>query len=107
MKFPEGTVAGLYKKAMVNNAETDVVRFDGQKYNWTLKEFDVSRNFSYNYCFQRHSSAFAHGLLEAGFTQGDKLVVFVDQTSSAESLVGQMGAIKAGVSVVTFDEKDN
>jgi hypothetical protein len=29
MKFPEGTVAGLYKKAMVNNAETDVVRFDG------------------------------------------------------------------------------
>lgn len=95
MKFPEGTVAGLYKKAMVNNAETDVVRFDGQKYNWTLKEFD------------RHSSAFAHGLLEAGFTHGDKLVVFVDQTSSAESLVAQMGAIKAGVSVVTFDEKDN
>ena len=49
MKFPEGTVAGFYKKAMVNNAETDVVRFDGQKYNWTLKEFDVSRKFFYNY----------------------------------------------------------
>lgn len=49
MKFPEGTVAGLYKKAMVNNAETDVVRFDGQKYNWTLKEFDVSIKFFYNY----------------------------------------------------------
>ena len=29
MKFPEGTVAGLYKKAMVSNSETDVVRFDG------------------------------------------------------------------------------
>lgn len=43
MKFPEGTVAGLYKKAAVANSEKDIVRFDGQKYNWTLKEFDVSR----------------------------------------------------------------
>ena len=42
MKFPEGTVAGLYKKALANNSEYDIVRFDGQKYNWTLKEFDVS-----------------------------------------------------------------
>ena len=49
MKFPEGTVAGLYKKAMASNSETDVVRFDGQKYNWTLKEFDVRKRFSYNY----------------------------------------------------------
>ena len=43
MKFPEGTVAGLYKKAAVANSEKDIVRFDGQKYNWTLKEFDVSK----------------------------------------------------------------
>jgi long-subunit acyl-CoA synthetase (AMP-forming) len=45
--------------------------------------------------------------LEAGFTPGDKLVLYADQTYTAESLVTQMGAIKAGVSVVTFDEKDD
>ena len=61
------------------------------------------------FCFslQRYSSAFAFGLLEAGFTPGDKLVLYADQTYTAESLVTQMGAIKAGVSVVTFDEKDD
>ena len=57
--------------------------------------------------FQRYSSAFAFGLLEAGFTPGDKLVLYCDQTYSTESLVSQMGAIKAGVSVVSFDEKDS
>ena len=36
-------MAGLYKKAAAANSEKDIVRFDGQKYNWTLKEFDVSR----------------------------------------------------------------
>ena len=46
-------------------------------------------------------------MIEAGFTPGDKLVLYCDQTFSAESLVSQMGAIKAGVSVVTFDEKDS
>ena len=34
-------------------------------------------------------------------------MLYVDQTYSTESLVTQMGAIKAGVSIVTFDEKDN
>jgi len=56
---------------------------------------------------QRYSSALAFGLVEAGFVPGDSLVLYVDQTFSAESLVTQIGAIKAGVSVVTFDEKDN
>jgi len=46
-------------------------------------------------------------LLEAGFTKGDRLMLYVDQTASAESLTTQMGAIKAGVTVVTFDEKDD
>ena len=45
--------------------------------------------------------------MEAGFAPGDKLMLYMDQTSSAESLVSQLGAVKAGVSVVTFDEKDN
>ena len=42
LKFPEGTVAGLYKQAVASNSEYDIVRFDHQKLNWTLKEFDVS-----------------------------------------------------------------
>ena len=35
------------------------------------------------------------------------MVMWVDQTNSAEILVAQMGAFKAGVSIVTFDEKDS
>jgi long-subunit acyl-CoA synthetase (AMP-forming) len=46
-------------------------------------------------------------LLEAGYTRGDKFVLFSDETSSAEQLVAQMGAIKAGVAVVTFTDKEN
>lgn len=34
-------------------------------------------------------------------------MLWADQTNSAELLVAQMGAFKAGVSVVTFDEKDS
>jgi len=34
-------------------------------------------------------------------------VLWADQTNSAELLVAQMGAFKAGVAVVTFDEKDS
>jgi acyl-CoA synthetase (AMP-forming)/AMP-acid ligase II len=49
----------------------------------------------------------AFGLIEAGFTPGDKLVLYCDPTNSAESVVTQMGAIKAGIAVVTFDEKDS
>ena len=56
---------------------------------------------------QRHSSAFAFGLLESGYQQGDKIVLCADQASAAEQLVAQMGAIKAQVSVVTFHEKDS
>ena len=41
-KFPEGTVAGLYKRAVAENEHYDAVRFGAQKYNWTLREFDVS-----------------------------------------------------------------
>lgn len=40
-KFPEGTVAGLYKRAVADNQYHDAVRFGAQRINWTLKEFDV------------------------------------------------------------------
>lgn len=49
----------------------------------------------------------AFGLVESGYQKGDKLCLWVDQTNSAEILVTQMGAIKAGVTLVTFSEKDN
>lgn len=80
---------------MADRGEHDAVRFDSQKINWTLREFD------------RYSSAFAFGLIEAGFERGDRLVMYVDQHNSAESLVLQMGAIKAGVSLVSFAEKES
>ena len=41
-KFPEGTVAGLYKAAVAAKPEYDIVRVDSQRINWTLKELDVS-----------------------------------------------------------------
>ena len=34
-------MAGLYKKAVAENQHIDAVRFGAQKFNWTLKEFDV------------------------------------------------------------------
>ena len=44
-----------------------------------------------NYNFiQRYSSAFAFGLIENGFERGDKLLLWVDQTNSAEILVAQV-----------------
>ena len=74
-KFPTDTVAGLYKVAVASNHLFDAVRFDKQRFNWNLKEFD------------RYSSAFAYGLAEGGYQQGDKLLLWVDQTNSAEILV--------------------
>ncbi len=42
VKFPEGTVAGLYKAAVAARPNYDIVRVDSQKINWTLRELDVS-----------------------------------------------------------------
>jgi len=94
-KFPTDTVAGMYKVAVASNFMFDSVRFDQQGFNWTLKEFD------------RYSSAFAYGLVESGYSQGDKVLLWCDQTHSAEILTAQMGAAKAGVSIVVFSEKDS
>lgn len=92
-KFPTDTVAGIYKIAVSSNYMFDAVRFDQQKFNWTLKEYD------------RYTSAFAYGLVESGFRTGDKLLLWVDQNNSAEILTATMGAAKAGVQIVTFAEK--
>jgi len=57
--------------------------------------------------FDRYSSAFAYGLVEGGYSPGDKIVLWMDQDNSAEVLVASMGAAKAGVTLVTFEEKDS
>jgi hypothetical protein len=75
VKFPEGTVAGLIKQALAKNASTDVARFENIRTNWTVKEVD------------RYSSAFAFGLLNAGYKSGDSIVLFVDQTCASESFI--------------------
>ena len=57
--------------------------------------------------FDRYSSAFAYGLVESGYSVGDKLMLWVSQEDSAEVLAAQMGAAKAGVTCVVFSEKDD
>ena len=53
-KFPEGTIAGLYKRAVAENQYQDAVRFGQQKINWTLKEFDVMNPFIKSYFRDTH-----------------------------------------------------
>ena len=73
-KFPTDTATGQYKVAVASNYMFDAVRFDQQRFNWNLREFD------------RYSSAFAYGLAESGYEVGDKLLLWVSQEDSAEVL---------------------
>ena len=73
----------------------DVARFENLRSNWTVQEVD------------RYSSAFAFGLLNAGYKNGDSIVLYVDQSSAAECFAAQLGASKVGVTVHTFAEKDD
>jgi acyl-CoA synthetase (AMP-forming)/AMP-acid ligase II len=94
-KFPEGTVAGVIKAAAAENGWQDLARFHSQRFNWTVQEFD------------RYSSAFAYGLVEMGLEEGDRLALWCDSTNSAEIATAQVGALKAGVTVVTIDHEDS
>lgn len=93
-KFPEGTVAGLLKASAIERGDKDIVRINNQGFNWSLKELD------------RHSSAFAYGLLEAGFVRGDSIVMWIQRDNNAECLAAQIGANKAGVQCVYFDNNN-
>lgn len=93
-RYPESTIPNILKEARSNNEWLDCVRFDAQKLNLTVKEFDV------------YSTAFSYGLVEQGFEPGDKLMLWVDTENSAEIAVAQVGALKHGVSIVTVDHKD-
>lgn len=90
-KFPLETPVGQLKSVAVENPLKDAVRFNSQDYNWTYKELDT------------YSSAFAFGLMENGFVPGERLLLWVDLTASAEILVAQLGALKAGLSIVLFE----
>jgi hypothetical protein len=92
--YEENTVAGLIKEARRKNEWLDCVRFDGQNFNWSIKDFDV------------YTSAFAYGLVDQGYKPGDKLLLWLDQEHSAEIAVAQVGALKSGVTIVTVDERD-
>ena len=74
---------------------------------WSERQLDSERDGRKFPDSQRYSSAFAYGLLEAGFKPGDKLCLWMDATNSAETATAQIGAIKAGLTVVTVDENDS
>jgi hypothetical protein len=40
VKFPAGTVAGHIKAAVATQPMMDVIRFNNQNINWTVKELD-------------------------------------------------------------------
>lgn len=93
-KYSEDSIPGAIKKARRENEWIDVARFHSQNQNWTIKELD------------QHSAAFAYGLVERGYTPGDKLLLWVDEEHAAEVAVAQLGAIKAGVSIVAVGQND-
>ena len=87
------------RSRLIANRNIDVVRFDRSRQLWTVQEIDVSCLFKPS---QSYSSAFAYGLLENGFSAGDKLVVWLDEAQSAEIATAYLGAMKAGVSIVAY-----
>ncbi|CAI2374099.1 unnamed protein product [Moneuplotes crassus] len=93
-KYSEDSIPGAIKQARRENEWIDVARFHSQNQNWTIKELD------------QYSAAFAYGLVERGYTPGDKLLLWVDEESAAEVAVAHIGAIKAGVSVVSVNSND-
>ena len=69
----------------LQNQLKTVVRFENQDQTWTWKDLEY------------HSNAFACGLIEQGFVRGDKLVTWFDRVHVSETVVSQLGALKAGV----------
>ncbi|CAD8084707.1 unnamed protein product [Paramecium sonneborni] len=69
-------------------------RFENQNLTWTFGEFDT------------HSSAFAYGLIEQGWKQGDKLLFLLGRSNTSETAAAFIGAAKAGVTVIPFRSND-
>ncbi|CAK56794.1 unnamed protein product (macronuclear) [Paramecium tetraurelia] len=69
-------------------------RFENQNLTWTFGEFDT------------HSSAFAYGLIEQGWKQGDKLLFLLGRSNTSEAAAAFVGAAKAGVTVIPFRSND-
>lgn len=57
----------------------------------------------YKYLYVKtHSSAFAYGLVEQGWKQGDKLLLLLGRSNTSEAAATFVGAAKAGVIAVPF-----
>ncbi|CAD8086159.1 unnamed protein product [Paramecium sonneborni] len=69
-------------------------RFENQNLTWTFGEFDT------------HSSAFAYGLIEQGWKQGDKLLLLLGRSNTSEAAAAFIGAAKAGITVIPFRSND-
>lgn len=63
---------------------------DGEAHLWTYKQL------------QKHVDAFCDGILEMGFKPNHKLVLWAKDT--CESVVAQMGALKAGIQIEVLDK---
>lgn len=73
------------------------MRFENQNITWTFEDLD------------RHSNAFAYGLVEQGWKSGDRLLLWIGNNHTSEICAAQIGAAKAGVTIVaasTGSEQD-
>ena len=88
-----------------SNKLKNAFRFENQNLTWTYEEFQVLKLLSKT--IQTHSNAFAYGLVDQGWKQGDHLLFLLGRSNTAESAAGFVGAAKAGVVVVPFRTNDS
>ncbi|KAL4467248.1 hypothetical protein ABPG72_010055 [Tetrahymena utriculariae] len=70
------------------NGNRNAIRYENQNRTWTFDELDA------------HTNAFAYGLTELGWKAGDKLLLWVEKNHTSEITTAQVGAAKAGVTLV-------
>eukprot|EP00744_Colponema_vietnamica_P001901 GILI01003082.1.p1 GENE.GILI01003082.1~~GILI01003082.1.p1 ORF type:complete len:363 (-),score=153.64 GILI01003082.1:321-1409(-) len=83
------TVSDLFETKPSRFLVKDAVRFQNQKIRWTYAEL------------KKFTDALASGFLEQGFKAGDKIALWMD--NSAELLVSQLAAARAGLVAVGID----
>ena len=52
------------------------------------------------YSSQKHSNAFAYGLVERGYKKGDSFMILTENKHTSETVVAQLGCFKAQVTVI-------
>ncbi|EGR30780.1 hypothetical protein IMG5_123670 [Ichthyophthirius multifiliis] len=76
------------QRQLLVNKNKNAVRFENQNKTWTYQEIET------------HSNAFAYGLTELGWKQGDKLLLWVEKNHTSEIVCAQLGAAKTGVVLI-------